>query len=95
MAVTPNFWSADGATFDNKTFSDLVTHHDTVNGSYGLWIKEMDDLEFQVVQYALDKQFTEAEVLHNENYFGGTSGALRDGAGDLITDGDGFVIFTT
>jgi len=94
-AGTANFWNADGAgAHDEKTKAQLDTHFNNTNGSYNLWLKYMGDNTYQSVQYALDKEFTPAEVVKNENYFGGTSGALRDVDGEFILDVDGYVIFT-
>jgi hypothetical protein len=93
-AGTVSFWSADGSTLDEKTKAQMDTHYNNTNGSYTLWIRKSGDNIYEAVQYPLDQDFTPAEVLRNEAYFGGTSGALRDGGGDLITDVNGFVVFT-
>jgi len=89
-----NFWSATNPTLDKKTKAQMDTHFNNTNGSYNLWLKYMGDNTYESVQYPLDKEFTPAEVVKNENYFGGTSGALRDVDGDFILDVDGYVIFT-
>jgi hypothetical protein len=89
-----SFWSADGSSWDEKTKAQMDTHYNNTNGSKTLWIRKVGDNIYEAVQYPLDRDFTPAEVLRNEAYFGGTSGALRDGGGDLITDVNGFVVFT-
>jgi len=89
----PSFWG-DGTSWDKKTKAQLDTHFNNTNGSYNLWLKYVGDNTYESVQYPLDKEFTPAEVVKNENYFGGTSGALRDVDGDFILDVDGYVIFT-
>jgi len=89
-----NFWSATNPTLDEKTKAQLDTHFNNTNGSYNLWLKYLGDNTYESVQYPLDKEFTPGEVVKNENYFGGTSGALRDVDGEFILDVDGYVIFT-
>jgi len=91
-AVTTNFWYT--ASLDEKTKANLDTHFNNTNGSYNLWLKYQGDNTYESVQYPLDKEFTPGEVVKNENYFGGTSGALRDVDGEFILDVDGYVIFT-
>jgi len=89
-----SFWGDSTPTYDEKTKAQMDTHFNNTNGSYNLWLKYMGDNTYESVQYPLDKEFTPAEVVKNENYFGGTSGALRDVDGDFILDVDGYVIFT-
>ncbi len=89
-----SFWGDSTPTYDKKTKAQLDTHFNNTNGSYNLWLKYMGDNTYESVQYPLDKEFTPAEVVKNENYFGGTSGALRDVDGEFILDVDGYVIFT-
>ena len=91
---TVSEWSADGSTADDVTFDQLVVHGTTNNGHDRLWVKVVDDIVVCIAQYNLDKNFTVTETLKNERYFGGTSAGLRDVNGDLITDSNGFVIFT-
>ena len=88
-----NFWSADGAAQDEKTFDELITHANTRNGYHRVWVKVLNGRVLTIAQYDLDKNFLPSEVLKNERYFGGTSAALRDVNGDFITDGNGYVIF--
>ena len=89
-----SFWGDSTPTYDKKTKAQLDTHFNNTNGSYNLWLKYQGDNTYESVQYPLDKEFTPAEVVKNENYFGGTSGALRDVDGEFILDVDGYVIFT-
>ena len=90
---TTSFWSADGATQDEKTFAQLIDHANNRNGYNRIWVKVVDGRIICIAQYDLDKDFLPSDVLKNERYFGGTSGALRDVNGDLIVDGSGFAIF--
>ncbi|MHC5062167.1 MAG: hypothetical protein ACYTFK_13975, partial [Planctomycetota bacterium] len=79
-------------TWDDKTKSQYEAQY-LLNGKNNLWIKKVDDNISEAAQYLLDREFTPAEVLRNEKYFGGTSAAQRDVSGDLITDINGFVVF--
>ena len=88
-----NFWSANGSTQDEKTFAQLIDHANNRNGYDRIWVKVVAGRVICIAQYELDTNFTPSDVLKNERYFGGTSGALRDVNGDLIVDGSGFVIF--
>ena len=90
-----SFWGDDSPTYDKKTKAEQDTHENGSNGAFNLWEKYVNGFLWESVQYPLDQEFTPAEVLKNEAYFGGTSAALREVGGDLITDGNGFVIFTT
>jgi hypothetical protein len=91
---TVNFYSDNGSTVDDRGKAEFDTKYNSINGSHGLWIR-INGSVYKAYQYPLDQDFTPAEVLRNEAYFGGTSGALRDGGGDLITDVNGFVVFTS
>ena len=90
---TVSFWSADGSAQDEKTFAQLIDHAANRNGYHRVWVKVADGRVIAVAQYNLDKDFLPNDVLKNERYFGGTSGALRDVNGDFIVDGSGFVTF--
>ena len=78
-------WSADGATMDEVTFDQLVMHGLNSNGANRLWVKVVDSKVVCIAQYPLQYEFSVAQTLKNERYFGGTSAALRDVNGDLIT----------
>lgn len=90
---TVSFWSADGSAQDEKTFAQLIDHAANRNGYHRVWVKVIDGRVTAIAQYNLDKDFLPSDVLKNERYFGGASGALRDVNGDFIVDGSGFVIF--
>lgn len=90
-----SFWvDYAGDAFEVRTKAELDTHYNNTNGSLNLWLKNAGDNTYRASQYPLARGFTPAEVLRNEKYFGGTSGALRDVGGELITDVNGYVIFT-
>ncbi len=88
-----NFYTADQVTWDKKTKAQYEAQYLT-NGKNNLWVRKVGDNISEAVQYLASKGFVPAEVLRNENYFGGTSAALRDVDGELITDVDGEVLFT-
>jgi hypothetical protein len=76
------------------TFDNWVTHNNELNGAHNLWIKlDGSGNVIAADQYGLDQGLLPAEVEQNEQYYGGTSGALRDQGGDLVVDGEGFVVF--
>lgn len=90
---TVSFYSADGASIDAKTFTQLNTHYNSVNGGEMLWVKVSDDaLSAFAVQYALDKEWTPIEYLRNVAFFDGTPlipFAVTPGTG-IGPDGDWF-----
>ena len=90
---TVSLWSADGSAQDEKTFAQLIDHAANRNGYHRVWVKVVNGRVVTIAQYNLDKDFLPSDVLKNERYFGGTSGALRDVNGDFILDSSGFVLF--
>ena len=88
-----SFWG-NGSSWDEKTLAQLTAHNLT-NGANGLWVKMSGDNVFRATQYDVTKNWTAQQVDRNETYFGGTGAALRDGGGELITDGSGYVIFAS
>ena len=97
---TDTTWSDDGSTFADDSYADMRSH---TNGSYGRWLKCVDingvPHYSDDAQYAFGKEFTPGEVNKNESFFGDNCGtgqsALRDVDGELVTDVDGDVIFTS
>ena len=85
ISGTINFWSTDGATHDTKTFTNLNDHYSNSNGAYGLWVKTDGVNVSCIAQYPIGYEFSIAQTIKNERYFGGTSAGLRDVNGDLIT----------
>jgi len=93
-AGTINRFSADGTTIDDVTWATLEFHYNNMNGSYNFWLKKTDDNHYEYVQYDFAKSFVPAEIRRNEEYFGGTSGTLRNEDGDYVLQEDGYVVFT-
>ena len=85
------FWVATGE-YDKKTKAEFDAQY-LLNGKDNLWIKKSGDNIYDSVQYSQSKGFTPVEVIQNEAYFEGTSAAMRELDGTLITDPDGYVIF--
>jgi hypothetical protein len=72
MAITPNFWSAEGISFLKKTEADFDTHY-LSNGTYNLWLKFDANGVLNLkesAQYPLDKVFTGPETQKALRYFG-------------------------
>lgn len=84
---------APGTSVVDKTFANLLVHYYNTNGSNGLWMKRISATVWKAFQYALDTEFTLVQYAKNLLFFGAGGGAMRDGAGDLIVDINGHVVF--
>lgn len=68
-----SFYSADGASIDSKTHTQLLAHYNSINGGDNLWVRvSVDGLLAFAVQYPLDFAWTPTKYLQNIGIFGGT-----------------------
>ena len=68
-----NFWGDGTSTWNGMSDDDLVTHANTENGRYGLWVKEEGGEVIDAVQYPVSQTYSAEEQARNEAFFGGTA----------------------